>query len=97
MSADVASADFARVASALIQVDCPGFTRSLNLYLSRSKDVVVDGPSATYEAVRVVLRESITQDLYVSYDRLPDFMKCLYPFDTYEQVVTVELPGTAPF
>lgn len=97
MSADKIRADFARVANALIDVDCPGFTRALNLFLSRNQDVVVDGPAATYDAVREVLQLSITEDLRVSYQRLPDFMKCLYPFDTYEDMVTVDLPGTTPY
>lgn len=95
-NADVATKDFSRVTSALIEVTCPGFTRNLNSYLQRSRDVVLDGPLATYEAVREVLVGAVVEDLKVSYDRLPDFMRCLYDYDTYGAVVTLRLPGTSP-
>ncbi len=96
-NADVATADFTRVVKALVNRRCPGFTRQLNLFEDRTKDIVIEGPIATYKLVRDVLRLSITSDPNVSYQRLPDFMRCLYPYDTYRKVVTLQQPGTNPF
>lgn len=95
-NADFATADFRRVTEALIAVACPGFTRELNTYLERSSDVVLEGPIATYRAVREALFETVTSDPRVSFDQQPDFMRCLYDYDTYVDVVTLRLPGTSP-
>lgn len=93
--ADVATSDFKRVVTALISEQCPGFTMQLNKALGRTKDVVIDGPIATYEAVRKVLQRAVVSDPHVSYKRLPNFMQaCLYDYDTFKNVMTLRLPGT---
>lgn len=93
--ADVATTDFKRVVRLLIGEKCPGFTRDLNNELGRTTDVVIDGPIATYDAVRKILMRAVVSDRNVSYTRLPNFMQtCLYDYDTFETVVTLKLPGT---
>lgn len=96
-NADVATGDFERVVRALLGGQCPGFTRALNMFEDRTKDIVIEGPIATYKLVRDVLKLSIVSDPNVSYDRLPTFMRCLYPYKTYLNVVTLQQPGTNPF
>lgn len=96
-NADAATADFKRVVQALIDRTCPDFTRYLNLQEHRTKDIVIQGPIATYKLVQEVLVQSITSDPGVSYARLPDFMRCLYPsYDAYRKAVTMRQPGTTP-
>lgn len=95
-NADVATGDFKRVVTALLQGRCPDFTRQLNLSEKRSKDIVIEGPIATYRLVRSVLRRAIVSDPHVSYDRLPAFMHCLYNYDTFLNVATLQQPGTTP-
>lgn len=95
-NANLATKDFARVTSSLVLRKCPGFITALNRHLGRSRDVVLEGPIATYRAVREVLFETVVEDPHVSYDRQPEFMRCLYDYDTYEAMVTLRLPGTSP-
>jgi len=95
--AEVAATDFKRVARALVDVRCPGLTRHVNLDLGRIDDVVAQGPIATYEAVHKILKRAVVSDVHVSYANLPDYMQCLYDYDTFKTVTTLKLPGTLQF